>query len=60
VNSRLSVTERVRHHRLVPPFTVENGLLTPSQKIRRAAVLRAHLRPEHAEAGQPGLGEVSK
>ncbi|MBV8914529.1 MAG: long-chain fatty acid--CoA ligase, partial [Acetobacteraceae bacterium] len=40
VNRRLSVTERVRHHRLVPPFTVENGLLTPSQKIRRAHILR--------------------
>jgi long-chain acyl-CoA synthetase len=43
LNRRLSVTERVRHHRLVPPFTVENGLLTPSQKIRRALVLRTHL-----------------
>ncbi|HYZ61597.1 MAG TPA: AMP-dependent synthetase/ligase [Acetobacteraceae bacterium] len=43
VNRGLAVTERVRHHRLVPPFTVENGLLTPSQKIRRGLVLRAHL-----------------
>ena len=42
VNVSLSVTERVRHHRLVPAFTVENGLLTPSQKIRRALVLRRH------------------
>ena len=42
VNARLSVTERVRKHRLVPPFTVENGLLTPSQKIRRTLVLRTH------------------
>ena len=42
VNTRLSVTERIRRHALVPPFTVENGLLTPSQKIKRAAVLRAH------------------
>ena len=42
VNSRLSVTERVRRHRLVAPFTVENGLLTPSQKVRRALVLREH------------------
>jgi len=46
-----SVTERVRHHRLVPPFTVENGLLTPSQKIRRALVLRTHVHSaEEAEA----------
>lgn len=42
VNKRLSVTERIRRHALVPPFTVENGLLTPSMKIKRAAVLRAH------------------
>jgi long-chain acyl-CoA synthetase len=42
VNGALSITERVRKHRLVPAFTVENGLLTPSQKIRRALVLRAH------------------
>lgn len=42
VNKGLSVTERVRRHALVPPFTVENGLLTASQKIRRGAVLRVH------------------
>jgi long-chain acyl-CoA synthetase len=39
---RLSVTERVRKHALVPAFTVENGLLTPSQKIRRVLVMRAN------------------
>jgi long-chain acyl-CoA synthetase len=51
VNRRLSVTERVRHHRLVPPFTIENGLLTASQKIRRGLVLRTHVQsPEQAEA----------
>lgn len=42
VASRLSVTERVRRHRLVPPFTVENGLLTASHKIRRALVLKTY------------------
>ncbi|MGI3776149.1 MAG: AMP-dependent synthetase/ligase [Janthinobacterium lividum] len=41
-NATLSVTERVRRHALVEPFTVENGLLTPSQKIRRALVLERH------------------
>lgn len=42
VNKALSVTERIRRHALVAPFTIENGLLTPSQKIRRALVLREH------------------
>ncbi|MGH7122129.1 MAG: AMP-dependent synthetase/ligase [Acetobacteraceae bacterium] len=39
VNDRLTVTERIRHHRLVAPFTQENGCLTPTQKIRRQIVL---------------------
>ena len=42
VNEGLSATERVRRHRLVPPFTVENGLLTASLKIRRGLVLQTH------------------
>jgi len=42
LNARLAVTERIRRHRLVPPFTIENGLLTASHKIRRAHVLRTH------------------
>jgi long-chain acyl-CoA synthetase len=42
VNQRLSVTERIRHHRVVGPFTLENGLLTPTQKIRRRLVLEQH------------------
>ena len=41
-NYRLSVTERIRKHAVVPPFTIENGLLTPSQKIRRVLVMRAN------------------
>ena len=41
-NATLSTTERIRRHALVEPFTVENGLLTPNQKIRRALVLERH------------------
>ena len=37
---RLSVTERIRKHAVVAPFTVDNGLLTPSQKIRRVLACR--------------------
>ena len=42
VNQRLSITERIRKHALVGPFTVENGLLTPTQKIRRMLVIRTN------------------
>jgi long-chain acyl-CoA synthetase len=42
VNQRLSVTERIRRHAVVPPFTIDNGLLTATQKIRRHLVLQAH------------------
>jgi long-chain acyl-CoA synthetase len=41
-NMRLSVTERIRKHVVVEAFTVENGLLTPTQKIRRLMVIRAN------------------
>jgi long-chain acyl-CoA synthetase len=42
VNRKLSVTERIRRHTLVAPFTIENGLLTPTQKIRRRLVIEAY------------------
>jgi long-chain acyl-CoA synthetase len=42
VNLRLSITERIRRHAIVAPFTVENGLLTPTHKIRRMLVIRAN------------------
>jgi long-chain acyl-CoA synthetase len=42
VNHRLSVTERIRKHAVVAPFTAENGLLTPTHKIRRMLVIRAN------------------
>jgi long-chain acyl-CoA synthetase len=42
VNARLSVIERIRRHVVVEPFTIENGLLTATQKIRRSAVIRQH------------------
>jgi long-chain acyl-CoA synthetase len=42
VNHRLSVTERIRKQAVVPPFTLENGLLTPTHKIRRMMVIRSN------------------
>ncbi len=42
VNKRLSVIERIRRHAVVPPFTIENGQMTATQKIKRHMVREAH------------------
>jgi long-chain acyl-CoA synthetase len=39
VNKRLSVTERIRRHAIVPPFSIETGTLTATQKVRRHIVM---------------------
>jgi long-chain acyl-CoA synthetase len=41
-NATLSTTERIRHHVVVPAFTIENGLLTVSQKVRRHLVIATY------------------
>ena len=46
VNARLSTPERIRRHRLVAEFTIENGLLTASHKIRRTLVVRTYRNAE--------------
>ena len=42
VNKRLSVTERIRRHAVVAPFTIDNGLMTATQKVRRHLVVKEH------------------
>jgi long-chain acyl-CoA synthetase len=42
VNGKLSSIERIRHTLTLPPFTLEDGLLTPTMKIKRKAVLQTH------------------
>ncbi|WP_207538668.1 AMP-dependent synthetase/ligase [Sabulicella rubraurantiaca] len=43
VNAKLSPVERVRRHAVLPePFTVENGLMTPTMKVKRRQVLERH------------------
>jgi len=42
INQRLAVTERIRRQKLVEPFTLENGMLTATQKIRRPLVMLHH------------------
>jgi long-chain acyl-CoA synthetase len=43
VNNKLASVERIRRHVTLPEgFTVENGLLTPTMKVKRRAVLERY------------------
>jgi long-chain acyl-CoA synthetase len=42
VNKKLDSWSRIRRWAVVPPFTIEGGDLTPTQKVRREAVYAKH------------------
>jgi long-chain acyl-CoA synthetase len=42
VNKRLTVTERIKRHAVVAPFTIDNGMLTATQKVKRHVVRKTH------------------
>ncbi|MCR0980772.1 AMP-dependent synthetase/ligase [Roseomonas populi] len=42
INGKLSSLERIRKWTAVDAFTLENGLLTPTMKVKRRAVLERH------------------
>jgi long-chain acyl-CoA synthetase len=42
VNKRLTVTERIKRHAVVGPFTIDNGMLTATQKVKRHVVRKTH------------------
>ena len=52
VNAKLSSIERIRKTTTVPPFTVENGMLTPTMKVKRRIVLETHAEAVEALHGR--------
>ena len=42
VNAKLSNVERIRRWKAVPAFTLDDGLLTHTQKVRRRAVIERY------------------
>ena len=62
-NATLGTLERVRHFRLMAePFSIENGMMTPTMKLKRQIIYRTHreLFEELYEARQRGALEEAR
>jgi long-chain acyl-CoA synthetase len=58
INVSLAAHEKLRRHRLVEPFTLENGLLTATQKIRRRLVINRYTSNAEKPAGRASVASV--
>ena len=51
VNGKLPTIERIRHFAPTEPFTIENGLLTPTMKVKRRMAIETRREAIEALSG---------